>query len=169
MMAVVMPVEHSQCLDLLLAMTTDGLERHNFQAEVYAMRILIVEDDFVSRNILQHILAEYGQCDIAVDGQEAVDAFKRAWGESEPYDLICMDIMMPNLNGHEALAQIRAFEQQMEIDSNSATKVIMTTALNDNKNVSDAFYKGAATSYFVKPIDRRKMVEELRLLGLISA
>lgn len=133
------------------------------------MRILIVEDDFVSRSVLQHILAAYGQCDIAVDGKEAVDAFKRAWGESKPYDLVCMDIMMPRLNGHEALNEIRDFEKQMCLDDASKAKVIMTTALNDNKNVSDAFYKGAASSYFVKPIDRKKILEELRLLGLINA
>lgn len=133
------------------------------------MKILIVEDDFVSRNVLQRYLAEFGQCDIAIDGQEAVDAFKRAWGESDPYDLICMDIMMPNLNGHEALIQIREIEKQMGLGSDAEVKVIMTTALNDKKSVSDAFYKGAASSYLVKPIDRDKIVEELRLLGLIQA
>lgn len=133
------------------------------------MRILIVEDDFISRNVLQHILSEYGQCDIAVDGQEAVDAFKKSWGESRPYDLICMDIMMPGLDGHQALAQIRAFEQQLALQSPAETKIIMTTSLNDKKNVADAFYKGGASSYFVKPIDREKLLEELRLLGLLTA
>lgn len=132
------------------------------------MRILIVEDDFISRNVLQHILSEFGQCDIAVDGREAVAAFKRSWGNSMPYDLICMDIMMPGLDGHEALGQIREFEKQMEVEGPAETKVIMTTSLNDKKNVSEAFYKGGATSYFVKPIDREKLVEELRLLGLLS-
>ena len=133
------------------------------------MRFLIVEDDFISRNVLQHILSEYGQCDIAVDGQEAVEAFKRSWGETKPYDLICMDILMPGIDGHEALVQIRAFEKQMELESPAETKVIMTTALNDKKNVADAFYKGGASSYFVKPIDREKLIEELRLLGLLNA
>ena len=133
------------------------------------MRVLIVEDDFISRNVLQHILSEYGQCDIAVDGQEAVDAFKQSWGDSRPYDLICMDIMMPGLDGHEALAQIRDFEQQLKLKSPDEAKVIMTTSLNDKKNVADAFYKGGASSYFVKPIDRKKLLEELRLLGLITA
>jgi two-component system chemotaxis response regulator CheY len=133
------------------------------------MRILIVEDDFVSRNVLQHILVDFGQCDIAVDGQEAVNAFKLAWSESQPYDLILMDIMMPNLNGHEALVQIREFEEQMELNCNSEVKVIMVTALDDNRNVSDAFYKGGASSYFVKPVNRKKIVAELRLLGLINA
>lgn len=132
------------------------------------MRILIVEDDFISRNVLQHILSEFGQCDIAVDGQEAVDAFKQSWGESKPYDLICMDIMMPGLDGHEALHLIRDFEKQLALKSSAETKVIMTTSLNDKKNVADAFYKGGASSYFVKPIDRDKFLEELRLLGLLA-
>ena len=130
------------------------------------MRMLIVEDDFISRKILQNILSEFGESDIAVNGQEAVDAFKLAWRESRPYDLICMDIMMPSLNGHEALRQIRQLEKQMAVESSAEAKVIMTTALDDKKNVVDAFYKGGATSYFVKPIDRDKLIQELRLLGL---
>lgn len=137
--------------------------------EACVIRILIVEDDFISRTVLQHLLSEYGRCDIAVDGQEAVEAFKRSWGESKPYDLICMDIMMPGLSGHEALRQIRNFEAEMAIDTSVQTKVIMTTALNDHKSVSDAFDKGGASSYFVKPIDQEKFIEELRLLGLIDA
>jgi two-component system chemotaxis response regulator CheY len=132
------------------------------------MRILIVEDDFISRNVLQHILSDFGQCDIAVDGREAVAAFKRSWGNSMRYDLICMDILMPGLDGHEALSQIREFEKQMEVECPAETKVIMTTSLNDKKNVSQAFYKGGASSYFVKPIDREKLIEELRVLGLLS-
>jgi two-component system chemotaxis response regulator CheY len=56
----------------------------------------------------------------------------------------------------------------MEVKSHAQTIVIMTTSLNDKKNVSDAFYKGGATSYFVKPIDREKLVEELKLLGLLG-
>lgn len=133
------------------------------------MRILIVEDDFISRKILQNILSEFGPSDIAVNGQEAVDAFKLAWEESNPYDLICMDIMMPALNGHEALSQIRQLEKQMAVESSAEAKVIMTTALDDKRNVVDAFYKGGAASYFVKPIDRKKLIEELRILGLISS
>ena len=133
------------------------------------LKILIVEDDFISRNILHHTLSNYGQCDIAVNGKEAVNAFKRALGQSQPYDLICMDIMMPGMDGHEALAQIRALEDELKIEKSAETKVIMTTALNDTKSVSDAIYKGGALSYFVKPIDQEKLYEELRVLGLIAA
>jgi two-component system, chemotaxis family, chemotaxis protein CheY len=64
------------------------------------MRCLIVEDDFVGRKLMQKYLSDYGECDVAVDGEEAVEAFRQAVENETPYDLICLDIMMPNMNGH---------------------------------------------------------------------
>ncbi|MFW5734365.1 MAG: response regulator [Oceanidesulfovibrio sp.] len=132
------------------------------------MRVLIVEDDFTSRKLMQNILAPYGDCDIAVNGTEAVEAFEQALKQKNPYDLVCMDIMMPEMDGQEALKQIRAIEKEYDIRGNKETKVVMTTALDDPKNVVEAYYKGGATSYIPKPIDRQLFVHLLRNLGLIS-
>ena len=63
------------------------------------LKILIVEDDFMVRQILRDILEPYGVVDIAVNGEEAVQAFRVAWRQNHPYDLICMDIMMPVMDG----------------------------------------------------------------------
>jgi two-component system chemotaxis response regulator CheY len=131
------------------------------------LRVLIVEDDFVSRKILHNILSAYGECDIAVDGQEAVEAFKLALDDGLPYELICMDIMMPHMNGQEALLKIRQLEADLGIRDSNAVKVIMTTAVDDKKHVTEAFYQGGAASYFVKPINRDKFLGELKILGLI--
>jgi two-component system, chemotaxis family, chemotaxis protein CheY len=133
-----------------------------------SLRVLIVEDDFVSRKILLNILSDYGECDIAVDGKEAVEAFKLALDERVPYDLICMDIMMPNMNGQEALLEIRQMEADLGIRDVEAVKVIMTTAVDDKKHVTEAFYQGGAASYFVKPINKEKFLGELKILGLIG-
>ncbi len=132
------------------------------------MRILIVEDDFIARRILKEILSSYGDCDIVVDGEEAIQAFRLAWEDGNPYELICMDIMMPNINGQEALKKIRDIEKQIGIKSTEEVKVVMITALDDPKSVIHAYYKGGATSYIVKPVERDKLLEELRLLGLIA-
>ncbi|MGE0086019.1 MAG: response regulator [Desulfococcaceae bacterium] len=131
------------------------------------MKILIAEDDFISRRILKEILAPYGDCDVVVDGAEAVQAFQMAIEEKKPYDLVCLDIMMPNTDGQEALKQIRETEKAADIRGSAEAKVIMVTALDDPKTVFQAFYKGGATSYIVKPIDKSRVIGEIRSLGLI--
>ena len=79
------------------------------------MRILIVEDDLASRKIMLKILSKYGECDVTVDGLEAVDAFMLAQKENKPYDLVCLDIMMPKLDGVKVLKVIRSLEDQKNI------------------------------------------------------
>ncbi len=131
------------------------------------MRILIVEDDFVGRKIMHQLLLEYGQCDVAVDGLEAVKAYDLAWEAGEPYEVMFLDIMMPNMSGHEALKIIRDKERERGVTPQNEVKVIMTSALDDVKNVTQSFFQGGASAYLVKPIERRKVIEELRKLGLV--
>ncbi len=132
------------------------------------MRFLVVEDDFTSRKLLQKILAPYGEVDVAVNGQESLDAFTAALEEGNPYELVCMDIMMPEMDGQEALKKIREVEKQRGIPGSQEVKVIMTTALDDPKNVVEAYYKGGATSYVPKPIDRQLFLQLLRNIGIIQ-
>jgi two-component system chemotaxis response regulator CheY len=132
------------------------------------MRILVVEDDFTSRTLIQKIFSQYGDCDIAVDGAEAIKAFKIALEEEKPYDLICLDIMMPNVDGQQALRAIRDMEKQEGVEAEDQVKVIMTTAVDDPKDVVESIYWGNASSYIVKPIDKKKIVEEARKLGVLN-
>lgn len=129
------------------------------------MKILVVDDDFTCRKIIQRILAPYGECDIAVDGNEAVKAVALAWDEGSRYDLMCLDIMMPESNGQEALARIRVLEKERGIAPGDHLKVIMTTALGDVKNVMEAYHRNAE-GYLVKPIEPEQLIEQLNLLGL---
>ncbi|MEW6379379.1 MAG: response regulator [bacterium] len=125
------------------------------------MRMLIVEDDFICRHILKESLAPYGGCDIAVDGDEAVQAFRLSWEENKPYDLICMDIMMPKVDGMEALSQIRRLEALMGIKKPSRVKVIMVTAIDDVNNMVKAINGKGANYYMVKPINKEKLIKLL--------
>jgi len=131
------------------------------------MKTLIVEDEPTNRLLLQEILKEYGPVDIAVNGKEAVDAVLFAMEEGEPYELICMDIMMPEMDGQTALKHIRAMEEARGIVSTQGARIIMTTALGDMKNVSAA-YKSLGDGYLVKPIKKEKLLESLREFTLIK-
>lgn len=130
------------------------------------MRILLAEDDYVTRKAMDSFLSKYGECDVTVDGMEAVDAFLLALEEGEPYDLVCLDIMMPVMDGYQALMGIRNLEKERGITGDKAVKVIMTTALNEEKNVKMAFELGC-TIYSGKPIDQVRFEQALKKLGLI--
>lgn len=132
------------------------------------MRVLIVEDDSTSSRLLEQILSPYGDIDVVENGQKAVDAFREALTGGIPYNLVCMDIMMPEMDGQEALKAIRALERENGVVVEEESKVVMTTALDDPKNVVEAYYKGGATSYVPKPIDRQVFLQLLKNLGAIA-
>jgi len=130
------------------------------------MHTLIVEDDFTSRLLLQSFLSKYGECHIAVNGKEAVAAFCAAQKDGQAYDLICMDIMMPEMDGHDAVKEIRAIEEEGGTLSTNGVKIIMTTALGDPKNVVQSF-KSLCDAYLFKPIDTGKLLGHMREMRLI--
>ncbi|MGA3040065.1 MAG: response regulator [Bryobacteraceae bacterium] len=131
------------------------------------MKTLIVEDDFTSRLVLQTFLSRYGECHIAVNGWEAVDAFRSALESGQPYDLICMDIMMPEMDGRDAARQVRALEEAHGIHSTSGVKIVMTTAVNDVKEVMSCFNE-LCDAYLVKPIDLSELLNQVKSYHLVQ-
>jgi len=131
------------------------------------MRTLIAEDDFVCRVLLQQLLTPYGQTDVAVDGAEAVMAVKAAYADGRPYDLLCLDIMMPEMDGQAVLREVRDLEESNGIIYSRGMKIIMTTALDDPPNVFQAF-QSLCDGYLTKPIYKEKLIAELKKMGLIK-
>lgn len=129
------------------------------------MRILIVEDELVARFLLTEILSRYGICSVAVDGNEGVEAVKMALEKNEPYDLICLDIMMPVMDGQDALKGIRSLEKDYGINRDKQSKIIMTTALDDYDNISKSYWE-FCDAYLVKPIEKEKLISLLKELKL---
>lgn len=129
------------------------------------MRILIAEDDLASARYMEGLMARFGECLVSSDGEQAVAEFKKALDEGRPFQLVCLDIMMPHMDGQDALQKIRALEKERGVKSSQEVKVIMTTALGDVRSVMGA-YKDGATAYVTKPIVPERMFETLRNLGV---
>ncbi len=131
------------------------------------MRVLIVEDDFVGSRLMKKFLEADCFCHLAFDGREAIDAFEAALKEEKPYDLLFLDIMMPEVNGVDVLKTIRKMEEDKGIPPEGSVKVIMTTAMNDADVIMESF--GArCDSYMVKPIRKDQLFEEIENLGLLT-
>ncbi len=130
------------------------------------MNILIVEDDKVSGTLLKAILSPYGQCDIVVSGSAAVASFKNALSSQSPYTLVCLDIMLPELDGQYVLQQMRRMEEQKGIGGLDGAKIVMITALGDRRNIMDAF-RSQCEGYIVKPIRKEKVLKQLYDLGIM--
>lgn len=131
------------------------------------VKTLIVEDEFTGRLLLQITLEKYGEVHIAVNGKEAVEAVNLAIELEAPYDLICLDMKMPEMNGHEALKAIRELEAAAGVVPDKGAKIIMTTSVDDGKSIMSAF-KEQCDGYMVKPIDRKKLLQHLRDFKLID-
>ena len=133
---------------------------------VSRIRALIVEDDLVCCKALQAHLRDYAECDVAVNGREAVEAVRRALGANRPYQLVCLDIAMPEMDGKEALRAIRQMERERGVGIADAVRIVMTTVNDTSRNIIGA-YKEGCEAYIVKPVAREKLLEEVRRLGLI--
>ena len=132
------------------------------------MKCLIVEDDPVSSLAMGKMISLHGDFDVVDNGTKAIDMFRLAHEANSPYDLILMDIMMPETNGLLAVLAIRELEAHMNISVMDRVKVIMTTALDDPRTVMKSLYESDADSYLIKPIRLQKLEDELRVLKLIS-
>lgn len=122
------------------------------------MKALVVDDDQTTRIILQQIVSRYAKIHCCADGTEAVQACIRALDDGDPYDLICLDIMMPTMNGLEALKLIRQEEERHGCARPQGAKVIITTASDDDESIDTAFQQ-LCDAYIVKPIDGTELLD----------
>ncbi|MFH1359856.1 MAG: response regulator [Candidatus Omnitrophota bacterium] len=120
-------------------------------------KVLIVDDNFENRELMAEILRDVAECDLAVSGQEAIEKYNNALS-LRPYQVILLDIMMPDVDGLQALRIIRKNERDHGIELGDGVPVIMVTA--HKKPYLDAFFQGC-TDYIMKPIDPAKLIKKI--------
>lgn len=133
------------------------------------MNALIVDDIAENRTLLADILKPFAHCDTASNGLEAVEIFEAELIDGSPFDLVLLDIMMPVMDGQEALKKMRALEINNQVQEENQAAIIMITAVDAMSEVTEAFEKGGCTDFLNKPITRGKLLVKLSEHGLIPA
>ena len=132
-----------------------------------SLRILVVEDEFVSARTAVGLFSAYGQCELCTNGPDALKAFENAAGTARPFDLVVLDIRMEGMSGLETLEALRAWESRRGVLLGQGVQVIMTTICHDARTVLGAFNSGCET-YLIKPIGAETVAGAMRLLGLLA-
>lgn len=131
------------------------------------MKVLIVEDDFITRHLLESYLSPYGKCHITVNGLEAIKAFRMALEAKEPYDLICLDILLPEMDGQEVLQEIRAIEKELNHSTADKARIIIISIISDTTHIKKTFGEHC-DALIPKPIEKRKLMNALQRMGFIG-
>lgn len=132
------------------------------------MRVLIAEDDRLNRVLLEKAVEPYGEFVSVDNGRSALEAFEAALTAGSPFDLVLMDIMMPETSGHQVLEGIRSMERQAGVPDDRAARAIVVSALSDQKSIARSFFRGQAISYIPKPVGLTALRQELIRFGLVE-
>lgn len=130
------------------------------------MKILIVDDEPGIQKRLILLLGLYGDSHLAIDGLEAVAAVERALDEKSPYQLICMDLTMPNMDGFQALAEIRSLEEASGIRLVDRVKILIISGTDNPGDIARAYQEGNCNGYLTKPFGRKDLYAQLEKIGL---
>jgi two-component system chemotaxis response regulator CheY len=124
------------------------------------MKILVVDDELVSRKKMQKIMEGLGECTAVASGREALSLFKQALESEAPFDLVTLDVVMPGMDGTEALYEMREIETRKHPPKEKRTRILMVTSQSDKDTVITCI-QAQCDDYVVKPFDREKIMKKL--------
>jgi len=130
------------------------------------MRSLIVEYDPACCRIMFEVLRQNGECCFAENRDEGIEIFRQAWMNGRPIELVCLDIMMPNMEGTELLHLIHASSLGMLNEGFKQPKILLTTLMTETDTVAEYYHKLCDT-YLVKPITAERLQEKLGMMGFV--
>lgn len=133
------------------------------------LKILLVDDSKSAQLKIHSILSEYGECDQAYNGLEALECYTKSLRTDKPYDLIVMDVVMPKMDGFQAAKEIKALEEEESLPQEKRAKIIMLTSKAEPKHMIKAQFEIGVTTYLTKPFKEETLIEALRNLGLMDS
>ncbi len=131
-------------------------------------RYLIVEDDEMTRLMLQDVLSEFAPCDIADNGMEALILFENALIGGNPYSLLCVDLIMPAMNGLAFIRRVKEIEKTHISDGKLCSKIFVITSSDSAWDKADLLLENLCDDYIVKPFDRSSLIANLYKNDLVN-
>lgn len=133
------------------------------------VRCLVVDDEELERELIADCLEGIAECEMAENGLKAVEMFRSAFEEGEPYDLIILDIVMPEMDGHAAAIEIRLIEKEWGVSINNGVSIVVLSSLNTPNDVIQSYVSVKSAAHLVKPVRSDRLLATLGKLGIRKA
>jgi len=130
------------------------------------VRCLVVDDDELGRELIAQYMDGIADCEMAENGLKAVDKFRSAFEGGNPYDLIILDLVMPEMDGHTAAKEIRTIEKEWGVSITDGVNIIVLSSLNTPSDVIQAYVSARSAAHLVKPVQPDKLLVILGKLGI---
>lgn len=137
-------------------------------ATLYPMRALIIDDDPQTHALLRSVLAPLAQVVATLNASSGLEAFRQSLEQNVPFDVVFLDIVLPDLDGHQALLRLRGLEDAFALEDKPTVSIVVSE-LRDAKNINRAFFVGGAASYLAKPLNANQIRAELAKFGLMAS
>lgn len=130
------------------------------------VKCLVVDDDELGRELIAQYLEGVAVCDMAENGLKAVEMFRAAFEGGDPYDLMILDIVMPEMDGYAAAKEIRLIEKEWGVSINDGLSIIVLSSLNTPGDVIQAYVSAKSAAHLVKPVQPDKLLGTMNKLGI---
>ena len=125
------------------------------------MKVLIVDDFRLNREFLAKLFPSYAKCDLVDSGKKALAVIENALHKQENYDLVCLDLVMPEMDGFEVLTKIRLIETETKPNPVKNSKILVTTSKKDSATVAKAIQMGC-DGYLTKPFSGKQLLKYIQ-------
>jgi two-component system chemotaxis response regulator CheY len=127
------------------------------------MKILIIDDEMAALAKMKILLSRYGDCTLVTNGTQALQQCAKAIQDMTPFELITIDIHLPEISGIDLLSAISGLEKSRNTPQ---SQKIMVTASGTKDNLIRATCKGC-DGFLVKPVKRDTVDEKMAALGFV--
>ena len=124
------------------------------------MKVLVVDNDPGVRKLIEELPVEFTELQALRSGDAAVRGAKNALKRQDPFDLITIDIDLPDMDGRQVILEIRKMEREWSVPKTRRTFIIVLTAKADEKSVKTSLAAGS-NAFIVKPFKKDIIVRTL--------
>ncbi len=126
-------------------------------------KVLVVDDEYLNQKLIRAILKDKYECDTVSNAREAIERYRDRLTLCAPYDLVLLDIAMPDRDGVETLRDIRALEEKRGVMMGDGVPVIMITAYRE---YTMPCFTSGCDDYLLKPLNPKDLIDRMEKILL---